>query len=783
MLKTEHRPVPLPNQGAAEPASQPKPARRSLPRGATHWSRSYYDENGKQRTAKTSVPVNEAGELAAHEYDCPECPDDPPEWLPVNIKTVPYCPVHGIPLTRSDQQRRFKVAVPWRAIWDVADERVRVAAATTAVGLTGVAVDQAVMPWQGIAAQIAAMPAVVAGSWWATRWWLTRRAVKRGKLDPRDEVAGRRRRKLIARRARAAGYTAAVAAAWVQVADLVGVDFTDPRGPALAAALTGVGIIASRPYLRRVDEQRTQRAEIISVPAAGEPFDREPPSEDEQLRAFVTERWQRVSGPGAPLPGTVLEDIHRTVGGWAAVIVAGDASDLDPDKWGSDRAIGMVARAFTVGTNMVSITADPDDANRAHILVQKVSPLSTTRGWDGAGIDPATGRAFTATLDDGERIQHEFWRPGWGSVMELIAGCTGSGKSEYLNLLLALERKSGRVVSWVGDPQMGQSLGDVRDGVDWFAPTVDEILIMLRVAVQVMLARNLVITRMRVADAEGRDRRVKYREVAEDFPLLSITIDEAHLPMGDPDHGNEIVKLLALLSKSGRKCNVKLRLITQSPLLSELKNSVLRGQLSSGLVTVFRTAGKLDGSAAWPGKMPADPGALPAVWPDGTTAAGVMYQSGQKPIKARTDYPGDLYDLMHAGTTLGLEEAVRGAAGVLYADRRKRLDAFDSLDPAELLGIGVPILDLGAAQSATNGRKGGGRDAVLRFLAERWTNGDREPVPFGVIDRSVDAVKTRALTNVMNKLVSDGLAENCDGAYALTEAGAEQMGLDVEVEV
>lgn len=777
MLKTEHRPVPLPSQGTAEPA---QPARRKLPKGATHWSKVYYDEAGKHRVAKTSVPVDESGALAAHEYDCPECPDDPPQWLPIKLKTIPYCDVHGIPLTRSDERRKVRLDVPWRAIWDVADERVRVAAATAAVGVAGVAVDQADMPWVGVAAQLAAVPAVVAGSWWATRWWLTRRAVKRGTLDPRDEVAGRRRRKLIAKRARAAGYTAAAAAIWVQVADLVGVDFTNPGGPLLAAALAGLGVVGSRPYLRYVDDKRGQRAEMVAVPPVENTPTVEPPSEADLLRAYVTERWVRVSGPGAPLPGTALEDIHRTVGGWAAIIVAGETSDLDPDKWGSDKAIGMVARAFSVGTNAVSITADPDDANRAHILVQKVSPLSTTRGWDGTGIDVATGRAYTATLDDGERIAHEFWRPGWGAVMELIAGCTGSGKSEYLNLLLALERKSGRIVSWVGDPQMGQSLGDVRDGVDWFAPTSEEILTMLRVAVQVMLARNLTITRMREADGQGRERRVKYREVGPDFPLLSITIDEAHLPMGDPDLGNEIVKLLALLSKSGRKCNVKLRLITQSPLLSELKNSVLRGQLSSGLVTVFRTAGKLDGTAAWPGKMPADPGALPAVWPDGSTAAGVMYQSGQKPIKARTDYPGDLYDLMTTGPTLGLEQSVLGAAGVLYADRRRRLEAFDSLDPAELLGIGVPTLDLDAAAKPA-GRKGGGRDAVLRFLAERWADGDRDPVPFGVIDGSVDAVKTRALTNVMNKLVADGLAANRDGAYVLTEAGAEHLGLEVDV--
>lgn len=779
------------DQLVARPAA-PGAAGRQLPFGASHWSRTYIDDQGVQQVAKTSVPVTTQGRIAAYEWQCPTCGPQSRRWMPANLATAPMCDLHDVEMRKlKPGEAPSMVAPPWADIISASNHRIRVAAVIAATGAAGVAVDVADMPWWGHAAQLAAIPAVISGSWWLTRWWLTRQAIKSGRIDPDDEIAGRRRRRTIAKRARIAAYCAAAGMSWIEIADLLDITASPARGVYLGAALIAAGAISSRPYLRWVDSKRhakPQPALPVEQPPMVEEAAPETPDEMEQLRAHVTQRWQqRIAHPKGPLPGTVLEDIRRTYGGWLATIVATDDSDLDPKRFETDETIGRIARAYRVGVTMVTITADPLDANRAMILVQRTSPLSQVRRWDGTGIDLATGKAYTATLDDGDRVQHTFWRPGWGAVMELIAGATGSGKSEYLNLLLSLERQSGVCVSWVGDPQMGQSLGDIRDGVDWFAPTVEEILIMLRVAVQVMLARNVLITRMRVTETrpngEVVERRVKYVEVSQDFPLITITIDEAHIPMNDPDHGKEIVDLLALLAKSARKCNMKLRLITQSPLLTELKNSVLRSQLSSGLVTVFRTADRLSGAAAWPGRMPADPATLPAEWPDGTTAAGVAYMSGQKPLRLRADYVGDVYDLMHTGETKGLEAAVLPAAGVLYADRHKRLAAFDQLDPAELLGVQMPTLDRPSDGTAGERKNGGGREAVLEFFADRWRAGDREPVKFGVIDENVKAVKTRALTNVLNKLVQEMLLVNevgpdgKTGWYRLTETGAEHLGV------
>ena len=796
MFTTEHRPAPLPTRAdqpaAARTDTDPAgavdagPAPRQLPMGASHWSRAYYDDNGVRQVAKVSKPVNAAGQIAAVEYECVKCGEASRKWMRPGLRTSPVCEVHDEDMTLVPEGAGRGSAVPWGQVWRASSDRVRAAAVTTAFGAAGVAVDVADMPWYGFAAQVAAVPAVIAGSWWMTGWWLTRRDIKRGKLDPADEVAGKRRRRLAAKRARLAAYLAAAGVSWVQLADLLNIADSPARAALLLAGLGAAGVVGSRPYLRWAD--RSRHANPAAAPTVPAPPPLPELNDDEKLAAHVRDRWKRLTGEGGPLPGTVLENVRRTIGGWSAVIVATDESDLDPERFGADKTLGRVARAYGVGVSMVSVTADPLDANRAMILVQRTSPLMKVRPWDGSGINLATGRAFTATLDDGDRIEHEFWRPGWGAVMELIAGCTGSGKSEYLNLLLAMERESDVCVSWVGDPQMGQSLGDVRDGVDWFAPTVEEILVMLRTAVQVMLARNLIITRMRQTETRPNgkvvERRVKFLEVSADFPLLTVTIDEAHLPMNDPDHGKEIVNLLSVLAKAGRKCNIKLRLLTQSPLLSELKSGVLRGQLASGLVTVFRTADKLSGAAAWPGKMPADPRNLPEKWHEtGESAAGVGYMSGRKPLRMRTDYAGDVYDLMTDGPAKQLEEAVRGAAGLLYAQRHKRLAAFDAIDPAELLGASLAALSRQESSGGADGGKGGGREAVLEFMSARWEAGDRDPIRFGEIDKAVKAVKTRALTNVLAKLVDNGYLRNETGPdgkkgwYSLTADGAEYLGL------
>jgi hypothetical protein len=55
-------------------------------------------------------------------------------------------------------------------------------------------------------------------------------------------------------------------------------------------------------------------------------------------------------------------------------------------------------------------------------------------------------------------------------------------------------------------------------------------------------------------------------------------------------------------------------------------------------------------------------------------------------------------------------------------------------------------------------------------------------VPFGDLAVAVrDVIKTRACTNACNKLVAEEMLTNVDGSYALTDAGADMLGILEEV--
>lgn len=802
MFKTVHRPAPLPptgqgEAGGARPARKPRiPSRDelgnlTLPPGAVGLSWVHRGPKGETVKAKQPVPVNDAGDVTHREFECGDCPGSA-EWVSAKARFKPICPVHRTPLRLVDQRRRPRVGPPWPAVLAGQKERLYVAAAVAAVGAAGAAADLAPMPWWGHAGQIAALPAVVASSWWLTRWELTRRARRAGKLDGGDEVAGRRARRRIGRRARTAAYIAAAAGLWVEAADLAGV--SDPVVAAgLLPALAGLGVLCSRPYLAWVDARRRQ-----SPPVPAEPG----PADVDELLAAVATWATRVGHVGGVLPGTRLATPRLIKGGWQADIISDNPGSIDPDRWRT--SAGRIAGAYRVGVADVAVELNAADASTASVRVQRDNPLREVRMWPGpdATWDVERGVSLMGYFGDDTPAYYRWWNSG-GPWHDLISGATGAGKSEFVNGLILSELHSGGlVISRVIDPQQGQSFGDLQDHVDWFAPNIPEARLLLLDTVKEMRRRNRVLSR----------RRQKDWQATRDMPLIVLTIDEAHEVLKDPI----CAALAEKLANMARKCGIKLRFITQVPLITQLGNSTpIKDALIAGQTIVFRTGSPLSAQVAFNGTLPVDPHKLPREWPPGSpaagqTTAGLCYMIGTSARSAplRTFYIGEDWGrwLRDEAGEVAVEpgvpsEAMRAESGPLWGNRRERIAAALSapLDDDDILPAGLVQALIASAGHATASPAAGGqaplpgmpaddsaKDVVLRAAADLagpdgmvWR---RDLGPKALNPKNGRPYSARALTDALKALVDELCLRrvNGDGQYEVLPAGRSRLSAALE---
>lgn len=368
----------------------------------------------------------------------------------------------------------------------------------------------------------------------------------------------------------------------------------------------------------------------------------------------------RIGAKTKALPGSTLTRPEPVPGGWRAII------QLPPGDLATTAAINAVERiasAYETDPALVSIEPSPDRvACHAQITLLKVNSLREIHHWQ-QSLDPATGVMRIGEFMDGLPAFFRLWRPGFGAVHSLIAGTTGAGKSELLNLLLAEMKRSGLCVPWLIDPQNGQSLPDWTGKVDWTAIGVEAGMDMLRAAYQLMKARSSHLGRMKWTDKHGRVRPGKpHFDPSADMPLLCLIIDEAHELLQDERCGEAARKLVAKLAKMGRKAGVAIILLTQVPSLEELGSQTLRSMLRSGNVICLRTGDRV--SAAMLG-IQGDPSAIPMEWPDGTTTAGVCYTGARGNTLMRTDLITDAYSIACEDPTVLIEQAGREAAAGL----------------------------------------------------------------------------------------------------------------------
>lgn len=280
--------------------------------------------------------------------------------------------------------------------------------------------------------------------------------------------------------------------------------------------------------------------------------------------------------------------------------------------------------------NLIYLEQDHDGwKTRGRLVVLERNPLVQEVLWKGARLDPATGLVPMSIYPDGTGwAYYVLYRPGWGTPHDLLAGCTGSGKSTALRLIVGESLLAGSCVM-LFDPHGGGSFKEALPKVT--RPFLDE---------------HQIYAGMRGLAAAQDERLCILREVGEEnmgpdhgHPILHAVIDEASKPivLGNPD----INRIILGGVQEGRKLWMKYTLAMQRPSVDAFDdNSDAREQLLSGNVIIYRVATSQTSRMANAAGLDIEPHTLPASFDrDGkipTTGLGFVLGANRREMVSRT---------------------------------------------------------------------------------------------------------------------------------------------------
>lgn len=429
-------------------------------------------------------------------------------------------------------------------------------------------------------------------------------------------------------------------------------------GPAsvLAIEAFAAGAVATTGTWSARHVLRGRRARRIPTPA----FVEAPPQDEfAALRAEIR-AWfnSKIAGPkGALADAAIIGDVDSNSLRSTLHI------QLDAEKHllvDIERARNRMAATRGTSVFNIHVAGVPNQReDQGIVTIFHRNPLEDLVPFPGPTIDIDTGCATVGRRSDLGPALIRFWQPGSGAWHEIVCGGSGAGKSRYIDYALINERHAldadGQhlIVSWIADPQEGQSLPDWQDQVDRFARDVPEALVLMQDVYREMIARNKELSQRPWTDSRGRKRKgVNHFTPTAEMPLLSITLEEAPALLADP----RIKKIVEMILKMGRKCGIRLRLVTQVPSIAELGNSfTIRPLLAAMSIVCLRTTEAIT-SGAFP-SLPGDPKNLPEMFPDESPTFGLGYIMGAvKPAMFRTFYSDEnvVYDWASAGSTAHL---------------------------------------------------------------------------------------------------------------------------------
>lgn len=770
------------------------------PLGSQRKSRTYYDEHGKLHTAAKLVPVDGSGVIVGTEFRCKRCGIDD-EWFQLPKGKAPTCgkcdrrmdpvPVKDAPW------------LPWRDLMAASERPLRPVwflAGMAAVGAGVAGGSPAGLVFAAGAPVIGELARRITASWRLRR-----------ELDRVRDTAVR------------VGWTAATAAAWLVVPATVGVD--SPQAAAVTwGSLAAMWAVPAGGWWRRERDRRNAPRPEVAVVDDAEPVGPKEDPDEKYVRLVwaarvAAKQGQQVIDPesGLPvaaeqvgkLPGTFLEDWRRIEGGWSATIV-GPVGAYESEKFSA--AVKNIAAAYRMHRSMVTVMPDPEDENRAIVMAQKVSPLKDTVRWDGPdSVDAGTGTAVVGRYVDGSPLVYELYRRDWGCPHEFLCGTTGAGKSETLSGLLVVDRyasdvgsdgvRRGIVADLLIDPQQGQSYEPFMENLAApVATSLEEAFLLVEALRAEMLRRNAYLSRKGWKDkhgvlhrAEWKDGRGRTRygrkwwDPLVDGPLIILNLDEAHEYLAV----SAFAKLVATDARKYRKCGIKFRVATHTPLLNDLGGSTaLRDMLTGGFVWMGRVANSLSGPVAFNGRLPVDPRSIPDIPGAGFT----LGRLSNKPMMSRFMWEPDYYDFVRDGDEqpVGFPaalpahtlEAFNGGTGGEFDRWVAAVDAGEDWVPGEKVRERIEVAEREVQTTRSV-------DAVFDVLAA-----STGPLDMNELDAALEGAgtpfSTRTVRDALAKLRERGLVFSVKGRHELTPqaraereesaAAAEQEQLALESE-